>query len=80
MHIDSTAAASVLIQEGVQKIAALREDAIDEGHIAEHIRGMVAATMGNLSTDASDLARNHTEQWKRWALGVADGMELPVAS
>jgi hypothetical protein len=77
MHIDTTAT-SVRMQEGTEQIATLRNDA-NEGHIAEHIRGMVAATMGTLSLHASDTTRSDAEQWQQWALGVADGLALPVA-
>jgi hypothetical protein len=77
MQID-TPSPAVLIQIGTEQIALLREDA-NEGQIAEHIRGMVAATMRNLSTHASDATRNDAQQWKQWALGVADGLELPVS-
>jgi len=77
MHIDTTST-STLIQEGTEQIAALRADA-NEGHIAEHIRGMVAATMGNLSVHASEITRCHAEHWQQWALGAADGLALPVA-
>ena len=78
---DVITATSALMQEGVKQIAAMREEpAADEGHIAEHIRGMVAATMGHLSTDASEATRSDAAHWQQWALGVADGMELPVAS
>jgi hypothetical protein len=66
------------MQDGMEQIAALRIDA-NEGHIAEHIRGMVAATMGNLSIRASDTGRTEAEQWQQWALGVADGLALPLA-
>ena len=78
MHHDDTTLA--LIQEGAKQIAALRDGNIDEGHITEHIRGMVAASMGNQPADVPDLARNHTEQWQQWALGVADGIELPISN
>ncbi|MCF8155154.1 MAG: hypothetical protein K9K35_04040 [Rhodoferax sp.] len=65
-------------EENTKQIAALH-DAANGGHIAEHIRGMVAATMGNLSTQVSVATRNEAQQWQQWALGVADGLELPVA-
>jgi hypothetical protein len=65
-------------EESVKQIAELRGDS-DEGHIAAHIRGMVAATMGNMSTLASDITLEHAQQWQQWALGVADGIALPVA-
>jgi hypothetical protein len=35
---------------------------------------MVAATMGHLSVQATDITRNHAEHWQQWALGVADGL------
>ena len=72
MRIDITSP-TVRIQEGTQQIAALRDDA-NESQIAEHIRGMVAATMSNLSTQASATNRNDAEQWQQWALGVADSL------
>ena len=78
MHIETSTTTSALIQEGVQQIANLREDAND-AHIAEHIRGMVAATMGNLASDANDVTRNNAARWQQWALGAADGVELPTA-
>jgi hypothetical protein len=73
MHIETSTATSALIQEGLQQIAILREDT-NEAHIAEHIRGMVAATMGFLASDASDATLKSAEQWQGWALGVADGI------
>jgi hypothetical protein len=73
MHVIDTTTTSRLMQAGTEQIAALRDDAI-ESHIAEHIRGMVAATMAHLSSQASDTARNDAEQWQHWALGVADGL------
>lgn len=76
MHINTTTTA--FIQKGTEQIAALRDDA-NEGHIAEHIRGMVAATMGSLSLHALDTTRRDAEQWQQWALDVADGLMLPVA-
>ena len=79
MHINTTSSAPLTPaqEENTKQIAALRDDA-SEGHIAEHIRGMVAATMGHLSVQATDITRNHAEHWQQWALGVADG--LVVAS
>ncbi len=74
---DTTSATSALLQEGAKQIAALREDS-DQGHIAEHIRGMVAATIGHLPDEASDATRTHAAHWQQWALGVADGIESPV--
>jgi hypothetical protein len=72
MHIDTTSP-SELMQKNNEQIAALRQEA-NESQIAEHIRGMVAATMSNLSTQASTTNRNDAEQWQQWALGVADSL------
>lgn len=78
MHIDTTTATPAFMQDGMKQIATLRDDA-QKGHIAEHIRGMVAATMGNLSSQATDATRHDAFQWQQWALAVADGLVLPVA-
>ncbi len=59
-------------------VVAELSEGTDEGHVAEHIRGMVAATMGHLSADAPALTRNNAEQWQNWALGVADGVAQTV--
>ncbi|MES2949097.1 MAG: hypothetical protein V4858_11205 [Pseudomonadota bacterium] len=83
MHDEANAAQRATMpetkEESTKQIAALRNGAA-ECHIAEHIRGMVAATMGNLSVHATDITRNHAEDWQQWALGVADGIALPVVS
>ncbi len=60
--------------ENTKQIAALHDD-VSNGHIAEHIRGMVAATLGNLTVHSTDAT-----QWQSWALGVADGLVLPAAA
>lgn len=53
-------------------------DGSDEAQVAEHIRRMVAATMGHLSADAPAITRNNAERWREWALGVADGVAQTV--
>ncbi len=63
--------------ENLSRVAELSEGA-DEAHVAAHIRGMVAATMGHLSADAPAITRNNAEQWQDWALGVADGLAQTV--
>ena len=63
--------------ENLRRVAELSSDS-DEGHVAEHIRGMVAATMGNLPADAPAVTRDHAGQWQDWALGVADGVAATV--
>jgi hypothetical protein len=61
----------------LSRIAELSQST-DDAHVAEHIRGMVAATMGHLSADAPAITRNNAEQWQDWALGVADGVARTV--
>lgn len=63
----------------MQRIAELSEG-LDEAHSAEHIRGMVAATMGHLSGTASAASRNDAEHWQGWALGVADRVQRGVSA
>jgi hypothetical protein len=63
--------------ENLSRVAELSEGT-DEAHVAEHIRGIVAATMGHLSTDAPAVTRNNAEQWQDWALGVADGVARTI--
>ncbi len=63
--------------ENLRRVAELSEGT-DEAHVAEHIRGMVAATMGHLSADAPAITRNNAEHWQDWALGVVDGVARTV--
>ena len=64
--------------ENLSRVAELSEGT-DDAYVAEHIRGMVAATMSHLSADAPALTRlNAEQQWQNWALGVADGVALTV--
>ena len=65
-------------KENTRQIDTLR-DAANEGHIAEHIRGMVAVTMGHLGEDSSAAVKIDAQQWQQWALSVAESLELPVA-
>lgn len=61
-------------QENTRQIAEL-SDGANEVQQAEHIRGMVAVTMANLSINASGATRENAGQWQEWALGAADGVE-----
>ncbi len=65
-----------LIKVGAEQIAGLCDSACNV-YIAEHIRGIVAATLGNLSVRGSNVLRDDAEQWHHWALGVADGLVVP---
>jgi hypothetical protein len=63
--------------ENLRSVAELSKGT-DEAHVAEHIRSMVAVTMGHLSADAPVITRNNAEQWHDWAIGVADGIAQTV--
>ena len=60
--------------ENSRQVAALSAEA-REGHVAEHIRGLVAVTMAHLAINATVTTRNNAEHWQGWALGVADGVQ-----
>lgn len=50
----------------------------DAGQQAEHIRGLVAATVSQLSIDCSATTRENAAHWQTWALGLADGLDAPL--
>lgn len=60
--------------ENAKQIAELTDGTV-QTHIAEHIRGMVAATVAHASTNTSAATQADAAQWRHWALGVADGVE-----
>jgi hypothetical protein len=41
---------------------------------ADHIRGIVAATMAHLATDATAATGDSAAQWQKWALGLSDDL------
>ena len=45
---------------------------------ADHIRGIVAATMAHLAADATQATRDSAAQWQVWALGVSDALPLDL--
>ena len=63
--------------ENLIQVVAL-SDGVDQGHVAEHLRGLVAVTMAHLSPTASTAAVGNAEHWQGWALGVADGIQRGV--
>ena len=65
--------------ENLIQVAAL-SDGVDDVHIAEHIRGLVAMTMAHLSVNASTATVGNAEHWQGWALGVADGVQRGVSA
>lgn len=63
--------------ENARQVAALTAWA-DSSQQAEHIRGIVATTMAQLSAHASPATLANATQWQSWALGLADGIEVPA--
>ena len=63
--------------ENLVHVAAM-SDGVNQAHVAEHIRGLVAVTMAHLSVNASGATIGHAGHWQGWALGVADGVEQGV--
>lgn len=45
---------------------------------ADHIRGVVAATMSQLAADATPATRDSAAQWQKWALGLSDATPSAV--
>jgi hypothetical protein len=41
---------------------------------ADHIRGIVAATMAHLAPDATPATGDSAAQWQKWALGLSDDL------
>ena len=60
-----------------RQVAALADSASSQ-HRAEHIRGIVAATMSQLSANAAAVTVLSAQQWQTWALRLADGLELEL--
>lgn len=56
-------------EENLRQLAGLGA-ATEAPHVAEHVRGLVAATMAHLSADASPVTRAHAEHWQTWALAL----------
>ena len=46
----------------------------DRGEQADHIRGIVAATMAQLAADATPATRDSAAQWQKWALALSDAL------
>ena len=63
--------------ENLFQVSAL-SDGVDQAHVAEHIRGLVAVTMAHLSVNASTATVGNAEYWQGWAMGVADGVARGV--
>ena len=55
---------------------ALAELSATADHQADHIRGIVAATMAQIASGATQATRDSAAQWQKWALGLSEA--LPV--
>ncbi|MBK9237391.1 MAG: hypothetical protein IPO19_15955 [Rhodoferax sp.] len=55
--------------QNAKQIAELTDGAV-QIHIAEHIRGMVAATVAHASTNTSASTKADAAHWQHWALGT----------
>ena len=63
--------------ENSKQVAALSTCA-DAGQQAEHIRGLVAATVSQISVHASAATRENTIRWQTWALDLANRLDAPL--
>lgn len=63
--------------ENSTQVAAL-SDCANARQQAEHIRGLVAATVSQISINASAATRENATRWQTWALGLADRLDHPA--
>jgi len=75
-HAACRANGDIAKAENLKALAELSATA-DRGEQADHIRGIVAATMAQLAADATQATRDSAAQWQKWALGLSD--TLPVS-
>jgi len=61
-----------------ENLKALAELSATADHQADHIRGIVAATMAQLTSGATEATRDSAAQWQKWALGLSDATPAPV--
>lgn len=59
--------------ENLKALAELAATA-NPGEQADHIRGIVAATMAQVAADATQATRNSAAQWQQWALALSDAL------
>ena len=55
-----------------ENLKALAELSATADHQAEHIRGIVAATMAQIAGNATEATRDSAVQWQKWALDLSD--------
>ena len=63
-----------------ENLRALAELSATADHQADHIRGIVAATMAQLASGATLATRDSAAQWQTWALGLSDDLVPAVNS
>lgn len=78
-HAAHRAIGATAMADNLKALAELATSA-SSSQQAEHIRGIVAATMAHLATDATLAARDSAAQWQKWALGLSDGLLLDVGA
>jgi hypothetical protein len=59
--------------ENLEALAELSATA-NRSQQADHIRGIVAATMAHLAADATAATGDRAAQWQKWALGLSDDL------
>jgi hypothetical protein len=57
-----------------ENLKALAELSATADHQADHIRGIVAATMAQIAAGATQATRDSADQWRKWALGLSDAL------
>ena len=61
-----------------ENLRALAELSATADHQADHIRGIVAATMAQVGADATPATRDSAAEWQQWALALSDALPAPV--
>ncbi|HYE70199.1 MAG TPA: hypothetical protein VD932_01605 [Aquabacterium sp.] len=64
--------------EGNIKAVAVLAESASPLQQAEHIRGVVAATMAHYSSEASAATQAHAAKWRAWALGLIEKLDAPA--
>lgn len=76
-HAASRAIGAAAKAENLKVLAELAATA-NPGEQADHIRGIVAATMAQLAADATAATRDSAAQWETWALDLSEALDPAV--
>ena len=76
-HAAYQAIRAVAKAENLKALAELSATA-NRGEQADHIRGVVAATMAQLAVGATPATRDSAAQWQKWALALSDALPAPA--